>query len=377
MELGLKQDGWTLVPLINTQRFDHTNIIGRDASFLHYMIQDLYEGNTVFYVTLDEDLDILRYIPKDRVDDVMFLDLADKDFPISFNPLKATPEQIPTVTESLVDAFYTIWADMWGPQLEEYLRYGIQTLLHTNNATFIGLKFLFTKQSYRSNVLKQVKDIFLKDYWTNDFEILLSDKDKLERPMSLRVRVGAFISDYLVRNILGQSVSRVTFDDLKGKFVVLSIPRRVFGQNKAQLLSSLFLSQLNHSTRNPTYVYLESDTVLKKLFLNPQLALTVKSLRPYDHVFGTTIAYRLGHVDAEKLRKPFGIREYEPKLDQTPLGRMYIKTPDDVNMVRVPVNDFPTYSKSPDMIRAMSRSKYARPKEQVEAEIEKFISRGK
>ena len=132
-------------------------------------ISDIYSpyGFAVIDPHGDYALNILRRIPKDRANDVIYFNPADTDFPIAFNPMEVLDPKLKTHTVSELIGVLKRMFESWGPRLEYILRYCLLALLDYPNATMLDITRILTDKKFRLEVLKYVEDpvvrIFLDD----------------------------------------------------------------------------------------------------------------------------------------------------------------------------------------------------------------------
>lgn len=119
-------------------RLLHIYIIGKSgtgkSTLLENMaISDIKRGNGLCIIDPHGDIaeDVLKYIPEERKQDLIYFDATDQKKPIAFNPLKGIhPKYHHLVTSGIVSTFKKIWSESWGPRMEYILRYTLLTLLH-------------------------------------------------------------------------------------------------------------------------------------------------------------------------------------------------------------------------------------------------------
>ena len=132
---------------------------GKSTLLLNMIVSDIREGRGVALIDPHGDLAerALDFVPKNRIEDVIYFNPADLEYPIAFNPLeKCSPYSQHLVTSGLISVFKKIWPDFWGPRLEHILRHSIFTLLEYPGATLLDLPRLLTNKDFRFMVLKLV-----------------------------------------------------------------------------------------------------------------------------------------------------------------------------------------------------------------------------
>jgi DNA helicase HerA-like ATPase len=159
------------------ERERHLYIVGKSGSgkstfMFNLAMGDIAAGHRVGVIDPHGDLalDILDAIPLSRINDVCYLDAADTERPVGFNPAtKIAPERRALATAGIVSAFKHLWADSWGPRLEHFLFHGVAALVSRRHATLIDLPRIYTDDLYRSHVLESVSDPETSRFWFEEF----------------------------------------------------------------------------------------------------------------------------------------------------------------------------------------------------------------
>lgn len=356
----------------------HTLVIGQQltTSFKRWILDDIENNTPITVIDIDGLLpDILDSIPKDRIKDIMFLDFADTEYPVAFNPLSnVSKEDIPYVTERIVDSFYSIYSHSWGPQLEEYLRYAIASLL-IKDSSLLRVKYLFSKEDVLENVLKGLKDKVIKDFWYSDYRTL-PIKDRIDKSMSLRNKMSSLLIDPRIRNILGQKMS---YSLSYKPIVLIHIPRSLFGSRKAQLLAQLVLGNISpipHRVYLYNSQYFTGHTFLELLESKHQLILSATYLQELgefnEHIFAKCSSLLIGRTtrkDNDAL-SPYSLSN--TPLFRTKQGVFHANTLEDFDMLSAPIFE-PLVLDSEQLLRKRCREQFASPRKDVEYSVINFI----
>jgi len=122
------------------------------------VISDIKEGNGLALIDPHGDMaeDVLSFVPRRRIRDVVYFNPADIEYPIAFNPLQRVhPDQHYLVASGLISVFKKIWSEFWGPRLEHILRHSILTLLEYPGGTLLDIPRLLTDKEFRSGVIRE------------------------------------------------------------------------------------------------------------------------------------------------------------------------------------------------------------------------------
>jgi len=321
-------------------RLRHTYLLGKTGTgkstlIASMVIQDLEQGTGLALLDPHGDLveAVLPFVPAARRADVLLFAPEDEAFPISFNVFRQGRRQIANtglLASQLVSVFKHQWSDSWGPRLEHVLRLGILAVAESPEATLLLLYRFLAGESVRTKVLEQVKDPLVRAYWEDEFP---GYSKSLQREILSPVlnKLGAFVTQRVARHIVGQVRSRVDLGELmKRRGILLAkLPAGQVGEDVSHLLGGLLVSSLTHAAlaRGPgapgftlyvdEFQHFVSDalpTVLseaRKFGLGLVLAHQYLGQLPHwlqDAVLGnigTTVLFRLGALDAQKLEPEF------------------------------------------------------------------------
>ena len=395
-------------------RMRHLYIIGKSGvgkSFLLNLLtlSDVFhdKGFAVVDPHGDYAQDIMRFIPEHRIDDVVYFNPADGDFPVAFNPMEVSDvNRRNNVASEIVGVLKKMFGDSWGPRLEHILRYTLLALLETPNTTLLGIVRMLTDKKYRNEIIANVKDPVVKAFWINEFASW-NDKFASEAVAPVLNKVGAFTANPLIRNVLGQEKSSFNIRKImdEGKILIVDLSRGKIGEDNASILGSLIITKIqldamsradipNIEDRTPFYLYVDEF----QNFATESFAVILSEARKYglyltvanqyiaqmpeevrDAVFGNVgsmITFRVGADDANYLSKYFE-PVFEP-LDLVNLDKQNIY----VSMSIDGQTSLPFSAKTlimpqpPDdqtlRIIEQSRQKYASSKKEVEQQIEKW-----
>src|SRR4030042_4272523 len=159
-------------------RRGHMYIIGKTGTGKSTLIEnmaisDIKNGYGVALIDPHGDMaeEILDYVPKKRIKDVIFFNPADLENPIAFNPLEKVPKDFHHLVASrIVSTFKKIWSESWGPRLEHILRHSLLSLLEYPNSTLLDLPKLLTDKDFRKKVIYTLKNQQVREFWFNEFD---------------------------------------------------------------------------------------------------------------------------------------------------------------------------------------------------------------
>lgn len=295
----------------------------------------------------DYALSTLKRIPAHRVQDVIYFNPADTDYPIAFNPMEVYDPKLKTHTCSELIGVLKRMFDSWGPRLEYILRYSILALLDYPDTTMLDITRMLTDKKFRNEVIEYVEDPVVRNFWTVEFASW-NEKFATEAVAPILNKVGAFTANPTVRNIIGQPKSSFNIRKImdERKILIVNLSRGLIGEDNASLLGALLVTKIqmgamsradiDQKDRTPFYLYVDEfqnfatdsfATILSEA-RKYGLCLTVAnqyiaqmSLSVRDAVFGNVgsiVAFRMGADDARVMQ-----RYFEPKFEEHDLVHMH------------------------------------------------------
>ncbi len=382
--------------------------MGKTTLLENMTVQDIVNGEGLAIIDPHGDFaqKLLDFIPKERIDDVVYFNPSDLEYPFAFNIMeKVSPEYRYLVASGVVGAFKKIWAETWGPRLEYLLRNAILALLEYPGSTLLSLMRLLIDKEYRKEVVQYIKDPVVKNFWQDEFP-RYPDRFQAEAVAPIQNKVGQYITSPLIRNIIGQEHSSLDFREImdKGKVLIIDLAKGKIGEDNAALLGAMLITKLQlaamsrvdlpEEKRRDFYLYVDEfqnfatesfDNILseaRKYHLNLILAHQYISQMPdvvRDAVFGNAgsfAAFRVGAEDAEFLEKEFLPEFNASDLCNLPRYHIYIKLMiDGVTQRPFLAETLPPYQKPAtsykEEIIKTSRKKYASLRKKVEEKIAK------
>lgn len=404
-------------------RLRHTYMVGKSGvgkSFLlaNMAIADVLAGNGICVIDPHGDLieDILLRVPPERAADVVVFAPADTERPLSLNLLEFDPrypEQKTFVINEMIgifDKLYDLRAT-GGPIFEQYMRNAMLLIMShpESGATLMEIPKVLSDPEFRQLKLRHCSDPTVVDFWVKEAEKAGGDAALANVVPYITSKLTAFISNDMMRPIIGQQKSSFELRDLmdNNKILLVSLPKGLVGEMNAYLLGMILvgkilmaaLSRADQARQDRKNFYLYIDEFQN--FTTSSIAQVLSEARKYglgltlahqyigqlskgadttikNAIFGnvgTTISFKVGPEDAEFLSKL-----YEPDFSQSDLvnvdkysalTRLLV---DNVNLRPFTMQTpFPLLGQSNASnamkIKEYSRLKYGRDRQAVEAEI--------
>ena len=320
-------------------RRKHAYIIGKTGmgktTLLENMaIQDIASGKGLGIIDPHGEFaeKMLAFVPKERIDDVIYFNPSDTRFPIAFNPMERVAlNQRHLVASGLLGVFKKIWPDVWSPRMEYLLSNAILSLLEIPGSTLLGINRMFAEKDFRKKIVAQLSDPVVKAFWEKEYA-QYQERFATEASAAIQNKVGQFISNPLIRNIVGQETS--SFDLRKimdeGKILIMNLSKGKIGEENSRLLGAMLVTKIyltamtrvdipREEDRRDFYLYVDEF----QNFATESFASILSEARKYrlnltlahqyvaqmdetvqDAVFGNVgsmISFRVGAQDAELL----------------------------------------------------------------------------
>lgn len=311
--------------------------MGKTNLLENLAIQDIQKGHGIAFIDPHGDTaeKLIKAIPSNRINDVIYLNPSDQDFPIAFNVMeKVDPEYRHLVASGLVGVFKKIWADSWGPRLEYILRNAILALLEYPGSTLLGVTRILVDKSYRARVVEKITDPVVRSFWVDEFS-QWNDRVLQEVISPIQNKVGQFLSSSLIRNIVGQTTSSFDIREVMDnqKILIINLSKGRIGEDNGALLGAMMITKIQlaamgrvdipEDERKDFYLYVDEFqnfatesfanilSEARKYHLNLVLAnqyVTQIDEKVRDAIFGNAgsiVSFRVGAMDAEFLEKEF------------------------------------------------------------------------
>jgi len=195
-------------------------------------------------------------LPPELVDDIILINLADREYPFAFNPLDMSGgKDRDKIIDNLIQVIEALWPTSYGPRTESFLEYSCKTLAEANATliaddsltgpdrqyTLLDVVPLLRRTSFRNAVLEHVHDPHLLNWWQQYYE-LLDARQQADFTSSLITKVSKFASSRIISRILGQPRSTLDLSEIirQDKIVLFSCASGEVGADMAALFGSLF-----------------------------------------------------------------------------------------------------------------------------------------
>ncbi|MBI4252755.1 type IV secretion system DNA-binding domain-containing protein [Candidatus Uhrbacteria bacterium] len=391
-----------------------TTGVGKTTIMENMIIQDIQNGEGCGFIDPHGEAvkHILENIPPERADDVVLFDPSDTDRPVGLNMLQAdTPAETDFAIQEMIAIFYKLVTDpsMIGPMFEHYMRNAMLTLMSdpVHPGTIVEIPRILTDRDYQTYKLQTVTDPIVRAFWEKELP-QTAGQTKGEMLPYLVSKIGRFIENVMMRNIIGQEHSGFDFREVmdRKKILLVNLSKGQVGEINSNLLGLVVVSKLQMAAlaradmpsekRHDFFLYIDEF----QNFITDSIATILSEARKYrlnlvlghqyigqlvpkqgdtkvrDAVFGnvgTICAYRVGVDDAELMAKQLApvFNEYDVINTEKYTANLRLLI-DNTAARPFSMRTFPPLEGDVNIaeaIRQLARLKYGRDRALVEAEI--------
>lgn len=392
--------------------------VGKSVLITNMVVQDIENGEGVCVMDPHGDLitDILERIPPERAEDVIVFSPADLERPLALNLLEYDPrypEQKSFVINEMIgifDKLYDLKAT-GGPMFEQYMRNAMMLVMDDpeSGSTLMEIPKVLADENFRRLKLSKCKNKTVVDFWHNEAEKAGGEAALANIVPYITSKLTSFISNDMMRPIIGQQKSSFNFRDLmdKRKILLVELSKGVVGEMNAYLLGMIIVGKILMAAlsradmaandRKDFYLYIDefqnftTNSVCQILSEARKYGLNLIIAHQYigqlskgqdtairDAVFGnvgTMLSFKVGSDDSEFLVKEFSPVFNEFDLINVSKGMACLKLLVDNSTTRPfslktiwPILGV-RREDMPQKIKTLSRLKFGQDKRLVELEI--------
>lgn len=412
--LGARITG-DLIMLAPEERRRHLYILGQTGTgkstlLLNLIAQDLAAGQGLAVLDPHGDLAeaVLLHVPRNRTNDLVYLNPADSERPIGFNPLSRVPDDLkPIVADGLVSAFRHVWPESWGPRLDYILTNAVRALLDVPGGTLLMLPRLLIDDPFRVQLVEHyVGDPYVRGFWLGEYAGY-GDHFRSEAISPIQNKIGKALIEPRLRNMLAQPTSTITLRRLidEGAIIICNLAKGRLGESTSHLLGALLTTTIAQAALSRADVppaqrrtfHLYADEF--QSFATDSFALILSEARKYRltltvaHQFldqlpdqlraavfgnvGSMLACRTGASDAPIIVEQIGLGAADALLD----------LPNHTAWARLLIDGVPSSPLRLDLYQALpprrldaerlidiSRNRFGRPRSEIEERIASFLA---
>jgi hypothetical protein len=378
------------------------------------ILQDINEGKGICFMDPHGDAveQILELIPPDRAEDVIYFDPSDTERPMGLNLLEAkTEDQKHFAATAVINLMYKLFdpykTGIVGPRFEHAVRNAMLTAMSVEETSFVEVHRILTDEKYVQEILPKVTDPIVRRYWTDQIA-QTSDFHKSEVLDYITSKFGRFVTNKLIRNIIGQPKSSFDLREVMdtGKILLINLSKGRLGEENSNFLGLILVPRILIAAMSRADVPIEQrrDFFLYvdefQNFATPDFAVILSEARKYRlgltvanqfigqveeevkaAIFGnvgTIVSFRIGVTDANYLTHEFqpvfseedllNVEKYhafvKTIVNNEPVPPFSIDTTKDLSIEKEKAN-----KEIAEVIKGMSRLRYGKDARLVDAEI--------
>jgi hypothetical protein len=382
--------------------------MGKTTILENMVLNDIYAGHGIGLVDPHGDFaeKVLNYVPPHRINDIVYFNPSDLDFPVGFNILESVNEEYRhLVASGLMGVFKKIWPDVWSARMEYILNNTILALIGYPDTTLLGINRLLSDDDYRSKVIAAVKDPVVKAFWDVEFASY-SDKYKQEAVAPIQNKIGQFLSASIIRNIVAQVKSTINIREIMDsrKIFIMNLSKGRIGEDSSRLLGGMLITKIQLSAmervdtpekeRKDFFLYVDefqnfatesfSNILSEARKYRLDLIMAHQYMEQLDEGVraavignvGTMVMFRVGSTDADILVKEFAPTFTEEDLVNLPKFHVYLKLMIDGVASRpfsaLTLPPIAAATGSLEKVLRVSRERYGTPRATIEEKIAKW-----
>lgn len=395
---------------------------GKSTALFNLAMHDIHAGEGVCVIDPHGDLAeaIVDALPAERTHEVCYLNVADTEFPVGFNPLAGVPpERHALAAAGIVSTFKHLWPESWGPRLEHFLFNGVAALLSHPRPTLIDLPRLYTDSRFRECTVARVKDPIVRRFWLDEYP-RYDRQFQAEAAAPILNKIGQIAASPVLRNILGQTSPKFDLafamnnrrilianvappETDRRRVLIANLAKGQIGEQAANLLGSLLISHLQLVTmarselapekRAPFFVHVDEFSN----FATDAFASLLSEARKFGTHFclaaqyldqtaravrsavlgnaGTLMVFRVSAIDAELLAPEFHPLPAPELASQPPFQAWLRRSDTDHHVIFLEPPIFPSRRRRKQVV-AQSRRNFSRPRAVVERTFQVEQGRG-
>ncbi len=385
---------------------------GKTTLLENLAVQDIQEGRGVCFIDPHGDTveRMLGLVPRHRAQDVIYFNPGDVAWPLGLNMLEYDPmfpEQKTFIVNELLGIFDKLYNMQvaGGPIFEQYFRNSTLLVMEdpASGNTLLEIERVLTDKAFRDLKLSRSKNIVVNNFWTQIAEKAGGEASLKDMVPYIASKFDNFIANDIMRPIIAQEKSAFNFREVMDnqKILLVNLSKGRLGDLNSSLIgliivgkilmAALSRADMAEEKRRDFYLYIDEfqnvttnsiatilsearkyklDLVIAHQFIG-QLKDEIK--RAVFGNVGSMASFRIGSEDAEFMAKQYKPTFTEQDLLNVDNRNCYVKLL--INGATAQPFSMKTYApqkgdkEAAEIIKEISRVKYARPREEIEQEI--------
>lgn len=171
-----------------------------------------------------------------------------------YNPLEVRPgEKIYPKVLEIQSVIKKLWTRSWGERMADILR-NANMVMAEKNLTMCQIPKFLTNDVYRDRLVQDIKNVGVKEYWTERFGAIPSNIQAQWVESTLN-KLSNFLSDPQIRRVVCQRHSTINFrqllDNPAGTILLITLPKGIIKDN-VYLLAGFLISGIQEAALSRT-----------------------------------------------------------------------------------------------------------------------------
>jgi hypothetical protein len=230
--------------------------VGKSYLLEQLIMQSINNRRGVCVIDPHGDLleNVIGKVPQDRLDDVIYLDPLDYEYPFPMDAYYCSDKHNPVAVRYTNDRVMHLYKKLWEskeaqPLVEDTIRMTTLAMIETG-MTMVEVPLFIDDDAFRARLLPQINNRDARQFWEN-YHKLKRQADREEVTGAIARRVRAFSSDDIIRCIVGQKEKKLNFreiiDDYQHPKIVLVKLYAGELDELTTLIGSMIIMQLLHA----------------------------------------------------------------------------------------------------------------------------------
>ncbi len=276
----------TDIGLTEEERETHMYILGRTGSGKTTMMfsmakNDIEKGRGMAFLDPHGDAaeDLISAVPKERLNDLVYINPVDLKYPIGINILELTPGldedetelEKEIIAEGVISLFRKVFSKeeyVNAHRIEYILRNTIYTAFTVPDRTIFTVYELLNNPPFRTRITSKLKDQNLKNFWNYEFG-KAGNFQIVKMVGGVTAKIGRFLFSPTARRMLEQEKSTIDFGTLmdSGKIIICNLSQGKLGEDTSRLLGTTIMTKIEQAAlkraylpeneRKPFYFYID------------------------------------------------------------------------------------------------------------------------
>ncbi len=255
------------------------------------------------------------------------------------------------IIENLISVFNKIFSkeSIMGHRIEYILRNSLKTVLLIDHPSLLKVFNLINDPNYLTEVLKEINDINLLNFWQNEFK-RAGDYQKVKMSFGVTTKLGRFLFSDVAKKVFSESKQKLNINQIinNNNFLIFKLAKGEIGEENSSILGTLILTKIQlgglfrskqkYIDRKDFYLYVDefqnfasytfTDMLSEARKFKIFLTIAEQSLSQHDSQITSMMLANIGNLAVFKTPSPIDqrllIKYFEPYLKPVDLRHIPI-----------------------------------------------------